>query len=100
MSNTQRVISGGQNAANGIYKIYIGRPSKFGNPFVIGKDGTREEVIAKYKNYFHCRLELQTAAIDELKDKTLVCHCSPLACHGDVIAEWLQSLKPKSGSLL
>ena len=34
--------------------VYIGRPSKWGNPFVIGKDGTREEVIAKFKNYiFH-----------------------------------------------
>jgi hypothetical protein len=27
--------------------VYIGRGSKWGNPFVIGRDGTRAEVIAK-----------------------------------------------------
>ena len=31
--------------------VYIGRPSKWGNPFVIGKDGTRQEVVQKYKDY-------------------------------------------------
>jgi len=30
------------------YDVYIGRPSKWGNPFVIGKDGTRKEVVAQY----------------------------------------------------
>jgi hypothetical protein len=29
--------------------VYVGRPSKWGNPFVIGRDGSREEVIAKYR---------------------------------------------------
>ncbi|MGA9172340.1 MAG: DUF4326 domain-containing protein [Nitrososphaeraceae archaeon] len=33
------------------YDIYIGRPSRWGNPFVIGKDGTRE-VITKYNEWF------------------------------------------------
>ncbi|PIW12451.1 MAG: hypothetical protein COW35_01440, partial [Candidatus Infernicultor aquiphilus] len=31
------------------YDVYIGRPSKWGNPFTIGKDGTRSEVIEKYR---------------------------------------------------
>jgi len=30
-------------------QIYIGRPSKWDNPFVIGRDGSRKEVIAKYR---------------------------------------------------
>ena len=34
-----------------VYDVYIGRGSKWGNPFVIGKDGTREEVINKYEEY-------------------------------------------------
>ena len=34
-----------------IYDVYIGRPSKWGCPFVIGKDGTRKEVIAKYRTW-------------------------------------------------
>jgi hypothetical protein len=40
------------------YDVYIGRPGKgknkeegkWGSPFEIGRDGTREEVIAKYTN--------------------------------------------------
>ena len=35
------------------YDIYIGRPSKWGNPFSIGKDGTREEVIEKYREWIN-----------------------------------------------
>jgi len=67
------------------YDIYIGRPSKWGNPFMIGRDGNREEVIEKYKDYFWSRRDL-IFAVDELKDKTLGCWCKPKACHGDFLA--------------
>lgn len=33
------------------YDVYIGRPSKWGNPFIVGADGTRDEVIQKYKDW-------------------------------------------------
>lgn len=68
------------------YDVYIGRPSKWGNPFAIGRDGTRVEVIEKYR----ARIMQQPyllAALHELKDKRLGCWCSPKACHGDVLAE-------------
>lgn len=68
------------------YDVYIGRPSKWGNPYSIGKDGTREEVIEKYYLYLLERPELM-AALPELKDKVLGCWCSPKACHGDVLIE-------------
>jgi len=68
------------------YDIYIGRGSKWGNPFLIGKDGTRKEVIFKYRNYILNNKELMTC-IHELKDKTLGCWCSPKPCHGDVLKE-------------
>ena len=68
------------------YDTYIGRPSKWGNKFVIGKDGTREEVVQKYKEWVLQQPELM-ASLHELKDKTLACWCKPLACHGDVLAE-------------
>ena len=68
------------------FDIYIGRPSKWGNPFEIGKDGSREEVIAKYYDYIMLKPEL-LAALPELKGKVLGCWCSPLACHGDVLVE-------------
>lgn len=67
--------------------VYIGRPSKFGNPFVIGKDGTRSEVVAKYKAWLLSKPELMQQAKTELRGKDLMCWCSPLACHGHVLVE-------------
>jgi hypothetical protein len=70
------------------YDVYIGRPSKFGNPFFIGKDGTREEVIAKYRALILSdKSPVSMEEIKALKGKVLACHCAPLACHGDVLAE-------------
>ena len=68
------------------YDIYIGRGSKWGNPFVIGKDGNRSDVINKYRTYILNNVELMNS-IYELKDKTLGCWCSPKPCHGDVLIE-------------
>ena len=64
---------------------YIGRPSPFGNPFVIGKDGTREEVIAKFREHLVSTPELMQRVRRELRGKDLVCFCAPEACHGDVL---------------
>jgi len=71
------------------YDVFIGRPSKWGNPFVIGKDGTREEVIEKYRAYILKKPEL-LACLVELKGKTLGCFCKPLPCHGDVLVELIK----------
>lgn len=73
------------------YDVYIGRPSKWGNPFVIGKDGTREEVIEKYRWWLTTTIDgdavFQAVLAGELDGKTLGCWCSPKACHGDVLLE-------------
>lgn len=71
------------------YDVYIGRPSKWGNPFVIGPDGTREEVIEKYEKWLLQQPELM-ASLHELKGKTLGCWCSPKACHGDVLVKYAE----------
>lgn len=63
--------------------VYVGRPGKWGNPFVVGKDGTREEVIYLYEQYFNAAFAEHE--IQELRGKELVCWCSPFACHGDVL---------------
>lgn len=65
--------------------VYIGRPSKFGNPFVIGCDGDRDEVVRKYERFLMGRPDLVEAAKRELKGQNLVCWCAPHACHGDVL---------------
>jgi hypothetical protein len=75
------------------YDIYIGRPSKWGNPFS-HKEGTlakykvatREEAVSAYEDYL---LESNLVNdLKELKGKTLGCWCKPLSCHGDILAKW------------
>lgn len=67
--------------------VYIGRPSKFGNPFVIGRDGDRETVIAKYRAMVLSSPALLASVKAELAGKDLICHCAPAPCHGDVLLE-------------
>ena len=71
------------------YDTLIDRTTLWGNPFVIGRDGNREEVIEKYKEWFlnspeaeHLRKNLHT-----LKGKILGCWCAPKACHGHILAK-------------
>ena len=69
------------------YDKYIGRPSILGNPFEIGKDGTRKEVIRKFKEYAVERLKsdrMFRKAILDCEGKTIACWCKPQDCHGDV----------------
>ena len=77
------------------YDVYIGRGSKWGNPYEIGKDGTRLECIAQYRAY----LLTQPSLIDdlpELANKRLGCFCAPAPCHGDVlIAEVRRRVRAK-----
>lgn len=68
------------------YNVYIGRPSKWGNPYIIGKDGDRKEVIRKYKEWLSRNEQLMCEAKKELKGKRLGCFCAPQACHGDVLS--------------
>jgi len=72
-----------------VYDVYIGRGSKWGNPFVLGYDGTREQVIAKYEIYIR-RTKSLMDALPELVGKVLGCYCYPLPCHGDVLLKLLK----------
>ncbi len=82
---------GGVRAARQAGVVYCGRGSPLGNPFRVGKDGTREEVIAKFRVWLWEQLkggnaEVQ-AALDALgEDSVLGCHCAPRPCHAAVIA--------------
>ena len=64
--------------------VYIGRPSIWGNPFVIGKDGTRDAVIAKFEAHLRSRPDL-LGQLHKLAGKDIVCWCAPDRCHGDVL---------------
>lgn len=82
------------------FDVYIGRGSSWGNPYAVGfgaspgeEQNDREEAIRKFKYDFE-RGFLKKSKEDalELKGKILGCHCKPLACHGDVLADYLNSL--------
>lgn len=76
------------------YDVYIGRPSLFGNPVKLGSSSKRGATIAKFKEYFLTRIELDPVfreGVLKLKGKTLGCFCKPEACHGDVIVEYLET---------
>lgn len=66
------------------FDVYIGRPGPWGNPFQIGRDGTRAEVIAKFEASLTD--EQRERARRELRGKVLGCWCAPQPCHGDVLA--------------
>jgi hypothetical protein len=81
------------------YDVYIGRwngryhlpKSKWANPFKEGKDGTREEIIEKYRKWLLSNPDL-LKQLPELRGKTLGCYCKPLPCHGDVLVELIEQL--------
>lgn len=76
--------------------VYIGRGSTWGNPYRIGPDGTREEVIEKYRSYILDRLMTEEGLIDKLlklDGKRLACYCKPEPCHGDVLVEIIDYLR-------
>ena len=64
--------------------IYVGRPSKWGNPYAITANRTREQCIEYYRQHVAKRHDLIRR---ELRGKDLVCFCAPLPCHADVLLE-------------
>ena len=80
------------NINNESYDIFIGRPSIWGNPYKIGKDGTRNEVIEKYYHYIKSSNYLMSK-IHRLRGRTLGCYCKPKPCHGDVLVKILEELE-------
>ena len=81
------------------YEVYIGRGSKWGNPWThLPLEGTqaqwhvetREEAIQAYERYL---LDSELIHdLHELKGKVLGCHCKPQLCHGDILARLANQL--------
>lgn len=82
------------------YTKYIGRGSRFGNPYLIGPDGTREDVVVKHKKDFDNNPKLREAVWNELKGETLGCFCKPLACHGDTYVEYIKERMRKNNEII
>lgn len=77
------------------YDVLIDRTTSWGNPYRIGRDGTREEVIAKFRAWWYLpsQKSLRQRARKELKGKRLGCWCAPRACHGHVIVQYVNRIR-------
>ena len=77
--------------------IYCGKESKWENPYILHRDGDRNQIIEKFANHL-----LKTGLIgeiEELRGKKLGCHCRPQRCHLDVIVDLLEETRKKEGML-
>lgn len=78
------------------HDLYIGRLSQWGNPFVVGRDGERDDVIAKHRRWVMRQPHLM-AQIPSLIGLRLACHCAPRTCHGDILAKMANELADMLG---
>lgn len=87
------------------YDVYVGRPSKWGNPFLIDEDTPRDDVLKMYREWLDGDREISLVAAksmgigfrlkpptiqeikEELRGKVLGCWCAPRPCHADILAE-------------
>lgn len=67
--------------------VRVDRSSEYGNPFILGDDGTRDEVCDAYATHYLPNKPSIKSKIKTLKGKVLVCHCYPQRCHGDILAK-------------
>lgn len=80
----------------GAINIMRGKGTQLGNPFVIGPDGDRDEVCAKFEIYAIGRVRRDEKFRQEIEDcygKDLVCCCAPQKCHGLTIKKLATALK-------
>ena len=75
------------------YDVCILRPGIYGNPFIIGVNGTQEQVVELFRKYFKQRIHndiIYLQAVMELKGKKIGCCHDSKPCHGDVYVEFLE----------
>jgi hypothetical protein len=82
------------------YDVYIGRPSRWGNPFshkegtlAEFKTGSRKEAVEKFEEYLISNKDLMKD-LPSLKGKVLGCWCKPQLCHGDILAKYADMVEP------
>lgn len=81
--------------------FYVGRPSPLGNPFILNAKTSRAKAIEQYREWLLKRLETSNptskafmALVEHYRREgimTLICWCSPLACHAEIIREFVEA---------
>jgi hypothetical protein len=74
------------------FTVFIGRPSVFGNPFIVGVHGTRKQCIKQFEQYVWKSQRVLDAIRALKRNAILGCYCTPKPCHGTVIIAVYKSL--------
>jgi hypothetical protein len=75
---------------NGLPVTYVGRPTKYGNPFALVDEKDRKTVLRRYKKWLKKMLKKEPHFLDPLKGKDLACFCSlDKECHADILLRFL-----------
>lgn len=77
------------------HDVYIGRPSKWGNPFEITDTRSRGQAIQEYEAWIRTQPDLLEQLV-ELDGKILGCWCAPNRCHGDILVKLRREQLSKS----
>lgn len=96
MSDNNNIYIGRKNVVFINGKRFPSESSIWSNPYKIGKDGTREEVVKKYETYMKDKLNKDKQLVNQLKElkgKTLGCWCKPDLCHGDILLKLIDEYK-------
>lgn len=64
--------------------IYVGRGTPWGNPY---KKFSREGNVSLFRQYAKVKARLDPTWLAPLRGRDLICHCSPLLCHAEVLLE-------------
>ncbi|QIG71768.1 hypothetical protein EVB32_298 [Rhizobium phage RHph_TM39] len=84
------------------FDIDITRNGMYGNPFILGKDGDRVNVINKFRDWIKgiscqevepIRRRSIVESLPSMKDKVLGCVCAPNPCHGDVYVDFIEGVE-------
>lgn len=65
--------------------VYVGRPTKWGNPYAMRNESDRERVCEAFEQHALKRLETDPHWLDPLRGKDLICFCAPKRCHAETL---------------
>ena len=78
--------------------VYVGHPSRWGNPYRVGVHGTAEQCVRLYETLYADNAAYRTAVREQLAGKTLACWCKlDQPCHADVLLRWANEANERNG---
>jgi ParB-like chromosome segregation protein Spo0J len=67
--------------------VRVDRGTRYGNPFILGEDGDRDEVCDAYRLHYLPHKPSIAERAGDLVGKVLICHCYPERCHAEYLVK-------------